>query len=107
MQRMKINSNYKDQPAVGGIVAELAVILRLVAVGRGQFLVADQAAVSLSIAAGAGQVEGLVIKEGSQAGKRIFLEGGHQLIEHRVRPLDVRLRGRDDRAEAEVTAGQG
>lgn len=103
---MQVNSNFKDQPAVGRVVAELAVILRLVAVGRGQFLVADQAAVSLSVA-GARYVEGLVIEEGSQSGKRILLEGRHQLVEHRVRSLDVHLRGGDDRIETEATAGQG
>lgn len=104
--KAKVNSNFKDQPAVGGVVAEL-VILRLVAVGRGQFLVADQAAVSLSVAAGARYVEGLVIEEGSQSGKRVLLEGRHQLIEHRVRSFDVQLRGGDDRVETEATAGQG
>lgn len=101
---MKIYNCFKNKPAIGRVVAELAVILRLVAVGRRQFLVADQAAVSLSVAAGAGQVEGLVIEEGPQSGKRILLEGRHQLVEHRVRSLDVQLRGGNDRVETEGAA---
>lgn len=100
-------NNSADQPAVSGVVAELATFLWLVALGRRQLLVTDNT-VSLAVAEhGAGHVEGFVIKEGSQSGERdVLLEGRHQLIEHRVRSLDVHLR-RDDRAEAEVAAGQG
>lgn len=100
----KIYSYFKNKPIIGGIVAELAVILRLVTIGRRQFLIADQTAVSLSVAAGAGQVKGLVIKEGSQSGKRILLEGRHQLVEHQVRSLDVQLRGGNDRVETKGAA---